>query len=58
MRLTEMYEYNARQNERAHSAFFIITHNDYELNSGRKKKKKCHVNLYLRAVVPVVVMKV
>lgn len=34
MRLTEMYEHSMRQNERAHSTFFIITHNDYELNSG------------------------
>lgn len=54
MRLTEMYEHNVQQYEQPRSTFFIITHNDYELNFG----KESHVNLYLRAVVPAVVMKV
>lgn len=53
MRLTEMYEHNVQQYEQPRSTFFIITRNDYELNFG----KESHVNLYLRAVVPAVVMK-
>lgn len=38
MRLTEMYEHNVRRNEQPHRTFFIITHNDYELNFGGEKK--------------------
>lgn len=40
VKLTEMYENNVQQNEQPHHTFFIITHNDYELNIGVKKKKK------------------
>lgn len=29
-----MYEHNAQQNEQPRSMFFIVTHNDYELNFG------------------------
>lgn len=54
MKLTEMYGHNVQQNEQPHRTFFIITHNDYELNFG---EKMC-VNLYPCAVVPAVVMKV
>lgn len=43
-----MYEHNVEQNEPPHSAFFIITHHDYELNFGEVEKKK-RVNLYARA---------
>jgi len=35
-----MYEYNVRQNELPHSTFFIIIHNDYELNPGKKMSCK------------------
>ena len=38
MKLTEMYEHNVQQNEQAHRTFFIITHNDYELNFGGGKE--------------------
>lgn len=58
MKLTEMYEHNARQNEQPRRTFFIITHNDYELNFGEGGGRKTGVNLYPRAVAPAVVMKV
>lgn len=41
MRLTEMYEHSVWRNERAHGPFFIITHNDYELNFGGGEKNVC-----------------
>lgn len=40
MRLTEMYGHTVQQNEQPRSKFFIITHNDYELNFGGKKSCK------------------
>lgn len=42
MKLTEMYEHIAWQNERPRRTFFIITRNDYEFNflGGWAKKKK------------------